>query len=305
MRRSLIVAAIALTLLIMWSSSYVSLQVESLLSGTSELNPMTHVRVQEVRGQALVQRKGHWIELFENTKLYAQDRLFTKAQAEVELSFDSGARLRLLESSEVQLELWKAEDPKGPIYLNFIAGDFITEQVGEPGAVFITKNKTMFAPGHRPQLHTPTLVIRPRQLRSADPITTPQAPAKSIPQDKNPGLSVKDELKQLNAKDGGTAKEPQLLDTLNNRFIDRVVGQQREQFQKCQANVLREGQNSRGRMVIGFTIQSRGTVDKVKVIDSQLQNESFEACVASVFSRTKFPAFSGKDIIRSYPIVFE
>ena len=74
---------------------------------------------------------------------------------------------------------------------------------------------------------------------------------------------------------------------------------------KCQTHAIRQNKKSKGQLLIGISIESRGKMKDVQILASDIQNEELLSCVKTVLERTHFRAFQGAEIIRSYPLVFE
>lgn len=93
--------------------------------------------------------------------------------------------------------------------------------------------------------------------------------------------------------------------TLSAAYIEKVIASRRIRFQNCQKNTLRTQKYAVGDAIVGFSISPLGTVDKVKLLNSTLNNKDMERCILDVFKRIKFKKFTDEDVYLSYPISFK
>lgn len=206
--------------------------------------------------------------------LYNLQSLATGHPGQARVLLDSGAEFKVLEDSQIVFELWDAAQMGTPLYLNIIKGNIEVLKSGPENSVYVLKDKSLYLLGQTPPAKNFEMVIQ-----------NMSPPAEPLP-----------EAAPIHADQG--------TDTLSNSYMDEVIEAQKNQFQKCQANSLRNQFQDKGELLIGLTISPRGTVDSVKILSSTFKDPELPECAVSVFKRIKFRPFSGPEIVRSYPLTF-
>ncbi|MCA9521462.1 MAG: TonB family protein [Myxococcales bacterium] len=92
---------------------------------------------------------------------------------------------------------------------------------------------------------------------------------------------------------------------LDTRTVQRQIRAQERRFRFCYEKELRQNQNLRGTVVVEFTVSSTGRVSRAKVIESTLQNEKVEACVAERMRWTTFKNPNASTVTVRYQFQFE
>lgn len=230
--------------------------------------------------------------------IHHQDRIIVDRLGTLQLSFDSGYEIQLIAPSEIVVEYWSADGLSSPAYINVIHGDYKVLKKGILGQLYVVMNREVFVPSVRPRRPTKPFVIS--QLKSASQdkpeIAAPVPPSESpTEEDTNPAPSV--------AVDQVAA--PAQLETLTDSYITEVIAGQKEGFSRCQANAIRDNKPATGQLLFGVTIEPRGVIEEVKVLESNVNNPELEQCVSTVFTRARFKAFTGIPIKRSFPLNFE
>lgn len=218
------------------------------------------------------------------------DRTFIESRSHLEVSL-KGYRLRVLGPGEIIFEQWSPSDPASPVVMHLISGhlDMLTE--GERGKVYVTKDRQLTDPKGASLPVERGLIISSLGFS-------------------NSGLTLPT-VTEAQTATGGTVSmagendsEP-LPGSLTNAYLDGVIAQEQEQFQRCQANSLRDHSDAKGQVVVGMTISPDGRVSDLHVMTSTIQDDKLHGCILQIFSRLKFRPFQGAAIVRSYPLTFE
>jgi hypothetical protein len=91
---------------------------------------------------------------------------------------------------------------------------------------------------------------------------------------------------------------------LSPEVIQRVVRDNFGRFRLCYEAALRSCPNLQGRVAVKATIRPNGTVTNVRDGGSDVADSAVTRCVLKEFGKLEFPAFQGKPIQLSYPILF-
>lgn len=250
--------------------------------------------------------------LLKSGSIHHQDQILVDKKSSLSLSFPNGTELRLLENTKAVIELWNPNDTNSPIYLTILFGDFELLRDGAKGKLFIIKDRQLFSPSFRPKKKGFELIFRSSEIgiarRELNP-TPEEAKAENpnevvegeeaTPQPASPTPTPKKETLPFSTATNS------LPDTLTNSYIEDTIVIQKGQFQKCQANSIRETGPVNGQVVISFTIDPRGKIDEAKVLQTTIENQQLLNCLLSVFRNTSFQAFKGQPITRSFPLTFE
>lgn len=228
--------------------------------------------------------------------LHHQDLLTVERRSHLDIRFPSGDELRLEEKTKAIVEYWNPADSNSPVYVTLLIGDFRVLNKGKRGKLFIIQDRQLFSPGHRPNKPPFMLKLRSSELglaRVENEGMTPGMPPPAPDPDEEEGA--------LTQSEGSTG----LAETLTNKYIEEIVGLQKQNFQRCQANAIREMGKVQGQVLIGFTIQPRGKIEEAKILQTSIENKQLMDCLVSVFKNCRFQEFTGSPIVRSYPLSFE
>ncbi|MBK9038753.1 MAG: AgmX/PglI C-terminal domain-containing protein [Bdellovibrionales bacterium] len=248
--------------------------------------------------------------LLKSGSIHHQDQLLVDKKSSLSLNFPNGTELRLLENTKAIIELWNPNDTNSPIYLTILFGDFELLRDGTKGKLFIVKDRQLFSPSFRPKKKEFELIFKSSEIgiarRELNLIRRNrrlkiQMTALKV---KKRHLSQLHLIQQKKPSPSSTVTNS-IPDTLTNSYIEDTIVNQKSQFQKCQANSIRETGPVNGQVVISFTIDPRGKIDEVKVLQTTIENQQLLNCLLSVFRNTPFQAFKGQPITRSFPLTFE
>ena len=190
--------------------------------------------------------QGHPLEI----SLYNFDKVQTHLGSKTVVSFLDGYEIEFSPKSLFIVEQWNPQENQGPIYINLVNGDYRVLKKGEAGSVFIVKNSMVFAPNHKPEKKRRILFV------NAQTEFTHQIP--SPPQSQpEPSMSA-----------ANTESSPSsLIQTLSNQYIDETIAKNRDQLVKCQTHAIRQNKKSKGQLLIGISIESRGKMKDVQILD--------------------------------------
>ncbi len=207
-----------------------------------------------------------------------------------------GYQIKLIGPGQFLFEMWLPQDPDGPLLIHRLAGQMEMVKEGERGKVFVVSSQGFTDPkGASLNLGPRGLILSPLTLsQSGDEVKAPP------PLEDPPTQQTSGEISLANGSDA----EPE-SQSLSNEYLDRVISQQQELFQRCQANALRDQGEVRGQVVMALTISPQGKMENVHVMTSNIQNDKLLSCLVQVFEQIKFKPFSGPSIVRSYPLSFE
>jgi hypothetical protein len=248
--------------------------------------------------------------LLKSGSIHHQDQLLVDKKSSLFLSFPNGTELRLLENTKAIIELWNPSDTNSPIYLTILFGDFELLRDGTKGKLFIVKDRQLFSPSFRPKKKAFELTFKSSEIGIARRELNPN-PEESKAENPNDSLEGEEATPQPATPNPTKEALPSstvtnsIPDTLTNSYIEDTIVNQKSQFQKCQANSIRETGPVNGQVVISFTIDPRGKIEEVKVLQTTIENQQLLNCLLSVFRNTPFQAFKGQPITRSFPLTFE
>lgn len=210
------------------------------------------------------------------------DKIELQSRAKVQISL-KGFKLVLQGPGLFIVESWNSQQPKGPALLQVISGDFYILNEGPSGQLFVLKDGELKDPKSASAPKVRSLLISQLQLGEPVPSTLPA----------EVGMST-------------TSSKPSEQDEIpSNDYLDGEIGKQKDQFQKCQSNALREQAEARGQILVGLTIAPDGKVTEVRVVNSTMLDNKMNSCILEVFRRLKFNPFKGAPIVRSFPLSFE
>lgn len=228
--------------------------------------------------------------------LHHRDRVVVDRRGVLSLSFDSGYEIEILPQSEFVIELWSETHSSSPIYINMVQGDYRVISNGILGQLYMVMNRQIFVPSRRPKTPPLPLVISQTTGSPSSDVKTETSPEpEPIKGSFVEDLATEDQIKDV----------PATLDTLSDKYISEVIAAQREAFSRCQANAVRDNRNAKGNLLFGVTIDPRGVIEDVKVLQSDIDNPELVECARMVFTRARFPSFSGPPIKRSFPLNYE
>ncbi len=221
------------------------------------------------------------------------DTLMVESNSSAKIESSTGYSLQFGPGSFVILERWNQSDENSPLYLHLISGSLQVLQKGQRGSVFILHEGQLSYPeGFAPKAIRE--LIASSRFSLGDSAELPEDSKTQDAPESNPSPEAKD-LNQMASS----------LQTLTDTYLDEVIGAQRLNFQKCQANAIRDGLNAKGEVIVGLQIAETGSIQELNLLRSNLNNEAFERCIQDVFSRIRFKSFKGGNIARSYPLTFE
>lgn len=220
------------------------------------------------------------------------DRLYIESRSQIDLTV-MGYKIRLLGPAEMILERWSPSDSNSAVAIHVVSGNLEMLTEGERGKVYVLKDELMTDPKGASLQKQRGLIISPLSLAASGALTVP------VIDEAGTGTSV-----GTVALAGDNDTEP-LPDSLSNAYLDGEIAKEQDQFQRCQANSLRDGGEVKGQVVIGMTITPQGKVQDVHIMTSTLMDDKLHGCVLGIFSRLKFRPFKGASIVRSYPLSFE
>lgn len=93
---------------------------------------------------------------------------------------------------------------------------------------------------------------------------------------------------------------------LDKRVIQKVVRQHLGELRACYERELNVDKNLEGEVEIQWIISPQGSVQKVIVADSTLNNRTVENCTTKAIQHWRFPApLDGGLVLVEYPFSFE
>ncbi len=246
-----------------------------------------------------------------NRPLLQGQLLETGPRSWAQLEVRSG-RIELGEYAQARFELWNPADPQSPLHIVVHRGDFRVLEEPKAGEVFVIQGGRLSALNRAfvESLQDPA----PQRRLEMDPGQEFRSITISSLDDQD---SLSEAAEDLAHGEGAEDPEGDIEETsdetlerlgirsLSNNYIDQVIAQQRRQFQRCQANNLRDNLPARGELVMGIRISPRGQVEEVKVLRNTVGDQTMVNCVSSVMERLRFRSFDGPPIERSYPLNFE
>ena len=189
------------------------------------------------------------------------------------------------------LELWNNSDPSGPIVLHMISGQMHVLSEGLPGKLFVVRDGELTDAKGASVVRERSLLVTP--LNIGEPPSAPILPT--------PTLSAANKAMATS----NSADEDEDSKLLTNEYLDTQIAGQKDQFQRCQNNALREQGEVKGQILVGLTISPEGKISNARVLASTIDDDKLHTCVLQIFQRLKFKSFNGAPIVRSYPLNFE
>ena len=99
---------------------------------------------------------------------------------------------------------------------------------------------------------------------------------------------------------------PVVMGALPPEVIKKVINENKQQIRYCYEVELQRNQNLEGRVMMSWIIAATGSVAKVRVANSSLNNPNVERCIAAKIKTWKFPAPAGGGIVEvNYPFVLQ
>jgi len=246
-------------------------------------------KISSFDGRVLIRnfKQTEFNELSSPTSVLHLDTLQIQSRSRMELEFPSNFKVAISGPALLVLEAWQSTSPQSPVLLHVLSGELEILTEGTKGQLYVMKDNQMLDPVAAAKTGTRGLILSSLNLvdSNSEP-TAPEAPPQPKANEVHPdSVSVEN--------------------TLSNEYIDANIAERQEDFQRCQTHAVRENAESRGQILIGITIAPTGKMDEVRILSSDINNETFKNCVVEVFQRIHFKAFSGPVIVRSYPLKFE
>lgn len=94
-------------------------------------------------------------------------------------------------------------------------------------------------------------------------------------------------------------------DQISQTEIETILNNKKTDFFKCYGQVLQKNAQSRGSVLISFSIQNFGQTHKIEITQSDIDEPIFKSCLTEVVARTQFKKFSGNPITTVFPLKFE
>ncbi|MCB0350513.1 MAG: AgmX/PglI C-terminal domain-containing protein [Bdellovibrionales bacterium] len=240
-----------------------------------------------------------------NTDFFNLEQIKVGRASSASLLFKSDWRLELQENTIATFELYRPGQDNSPALLSIAKGSYSVLQPGKKGMLYIMRDKKVFSPDTdvQPQsrvieLQTsveniiPDKTSEPESLTDTTPQVSATSPAHSLPSAITPG-KLPDKIKMGDEE------------TLSSPYIEEILGAQASAFRKCQLNSLRDNKTSVGSLLLSVTISPAGKVDRVKVLQDQINNSQLVGCATSVIDRVQFKSFDGMPITLTYPLEFK
>lgn len=102
------------------------------------------------------------------------------------------------------------------------------------------------------------------------------------------------------------ARDAEVRGSLSKETIRRVIQRHLSEVRFCYEEALRKRPALSGRVQVGFLIAPSGAVQQAHVIDSSLDSQEAERCIASAVRRWAFPAPDGGGLVSvRYPFLLE
>jgi hypothetical protein len=105
--------------------------------------------------------------------------------------------------------------------------------------------------------------------------------------------------------DGSQVVPSKTAGPLSKEMIDGSIKANRSYFMKCFAHHLQRKPDSKGSMVLNFTILESGKVTAPEVIDSTFFDRQFHDCIVDSLTRIPFPSFDGSSVSAMIPMQFQ
>lgn len=103
-----------------------------------------------------------------------------------------------------------------------------------------------------------------------------------------------------------TAKKPDVTGSIDKRIIQKIVRQHTGELRSCYERELAKVKNLNGRVTVLWIIDTTGSVAKVGIKESTLNNSNVETCMISFIKSWRFQVPKGGSMASvEYPFVFE
>ncbi len=245
--------------------------------------------ITEVEGPVVLRHKDQtqFEKVTADTLILNKDKLRVEAGAKAKVKFVSGTEIELSENSDLVFELWRSEIEDSPIYLHFFTGDYQVINLDRVRPIYVSMNDNLF-------------LLQNKAKETARKLNVRQTPS-ALTQNKQEQTAHSTESEEaLKAIATQTSDGPP-----TNSYIDQAIATQKNLFQKCQTNSIRNKKQSKGHVVAGLTISPSGLVSEAKLLNTDFKDLELPNCAMDVIRRIKFPSYKGDEIVRSYPLQFE
>lgn len=269
----------------------ISFPLRKYFEGPTDLDPKkiaTEIAtILEVEGPVLLRHKDQ--TQFEKAEsavvIQNKDQLRVESGGRAKLQFSGGTEVELTENSDVVFELWREEALDSPLYLHFFTGDYRVIALDRTRPIYVSMNSNLFLIQNKSK-------DTPRKLNVRQ---TPSALSQNKPE---PVPTESEEAAKEMAEQSSDGPP-------SNSYIDQTIAAQKNLFQKCQTNSIRNKKQSKGHVVTGLTISPSGLVTEAKLLNTDFKDLELPNCAIDVIRRIRFPSYKGDEIVRSYPLQFE
>ncbi len=101
------------------------------------------------------------------------------------------------------------------------------------------------------------------------------------------------------------AGTPEVTGSLDRRLIQKVIRQHSGELRACYERELNRTKDISGRVVVQWTINPKGEVKKVSIVESTLNNKNVEQCITNSIRHWRFPApKDGGEVDVKFPFTF-
>jgi TonB family protein len=222
------------------------------------------------------------------------DRVETGGDGAATIALKTLDELKLGAHAAVSFEVWDERDPNSPVYVHVLHGEVESKAGGVRGRAYLVREGRLYAPGQKPGVKQPPLLIT-RSTAGRDEAKT-AAPSPALPE----STATRDDLDT--PATATTARDPE---TLANEYVEEMISSRGSLLQKCWLSRLKDKPKLKGKLTVQFEINRRGKVREASIVDSSLNDEQLGQCVATVIERIPFRGFTGPEISIAYPISFE
>jgi hypothetical protein len=238
-------------------------------------------RIGEIHGSVTIQRAGTTdsVPAQKGDFLNSLDTIQTDSDSSALISFNRGFEIDLKANSRFSIEIQETLQRDKIVFLNFQTGDFSVVQNGPPGAFWVSHGRKLYDPSGRPpgeamivKKPAPPETLPPKVIAETEPAPIPTTSA------------------------NGTLSDQQIVSAMTS---------QKPLLNRCYAQYLQSHPDGQGQVEMSFVIQPAGILSQLQFLSSNLGDDSVLRCIREVFSRSRFPSFSGAAIVVNYPLVFE